>query len=254
MTPRLATAGRALALVLVMAVLSGAGLVASSPAFADIGVEGRSYSGTGTPTGTKRSESVLWFNDGIWWASMWDTASADFHIFRLDVAAQQWIDTGVVLDPRPNTHADVLWDGAHLYVASHEFVPENTAAAAGSPSWLFRYSYDPVAKAYSPDPGFPAVINDYKTETLVIDKDSTGKLWATWMQDNRIFVNRTVGDDATWGTPFALPVAGNAVTVDDNSSLVSFGGRIGVTWSNQTDIGWGVWFAVHDDGAADTDW
>ena len=44
-------------------------------------------------------------------------------------------------------------------------------------------------------------IGDYN-ESLVIAKDSTGKLWATWMQDNRIYVNRTTGDDHSWGTPF----------------------------------------------------
>ncbi len=99
-------------------------------------------------------------------------------------------------------------------------------------------------------------INNYKTETLVIDKDSTGKLWATWQQDNTIYVNRTLnGDDHTWGTPFALPLAPASVTLDDNSAVIAFGGnKLGLLWSNQSSANDAMWFAVHDDGQPDTSW
>jgi PKD repeat protein len=228
---------------------------ASLSAGGDVGYEDQSFSGTSTPTGTKRAESVLWWNDGSWWASMWDTARQDFHIHRLDVTAQTWINTGVSIDTRANTHADVLWDGSKLYVASHEFVNDGEAAVSGSPSYVFRFSYDAAAKTYSLDTGFPVVVNTMKSETLVIDKDSTGKLWATWQQGNRIYVNRTVGDDRTWGTPFALPVVGASVTVDDTSSVVAFGGnKLGVMWSNQTSSSDAMYFAVHVDGQPDTTW
>ena len=63
----------------------------------DIGYQDQSFSGTQDPTGTKRAESLLWFNDGSWWASMWDVVSGDFHIFRLDGSTQSWINTGVTL-------------------------------------------------------------------------------------------------------------------------------------------------------------
>jgi PKD repeat protein len=226
-----------------------------SSARADVGYQGGSTAGTTTPTGEKRSESVLWFNDGSWWANMWDAGSQDFHIFRLDRATQAWIDTGTVTDARASTHSDVLWDGSHLYIASHRFAADGTAAVAGYPSYLYRFSYDRSAGRYSLDAGFPATINGYRTETLVIDKDSTGKLWATWQQDNTIYVNRTVGDDATWGTPFALPAGGTAVSVDDNSSVIAFDGdRIGVMWSNATAAGDGMWFAFHEDGQPDGVW
>jgi PKD repeat protein len=95
-----------------------------------------------------------------------------------------------------------------------------------------------------------------KTETLVIAKDSTGKLWATWQQGNKIYLNRTLnGDDRQWGTPFALPHAAGNVTVDDNSSLVAFGAnKMGLMWSNQTSSNYGMLFSVHQDGASDTSW
>jgi len=159
-----------------------AGTAAADPG--DVGHQDQSYSGTSSPTGTKRAESVLWWNDGSWWASMYDATSGDHHIFRLDLSTQKWIDTATAIDTRSSTHADVLWDGAHLYVASHGYVSDGEAAVSGTPSYLYRYSYDPATKKYSLDTGFPVSINNYKTETLVIDKDSTGKLWATWQQGN----------------------------------------------------------------------
>src|SRR5205823_2034659 len=109
--------------------------------------------------------------------------------------------------------------------------------------------------SYSLDSGFPVQIDNYKTETLVLAKDSTGKLWATWMQGSKIYVNRTLGDDKTWGTPFVLPVSGTSTSSDDISSVVAFGGdRIGVMWGNQISSQDAYYFAVHHDGQPDTTW
>ena len=42
----------------------------------------------------------------------------------------------------------------------------------------------------------------------MIDKDSTGQLWATWTEviagQQYVMVNSTTGGDTTWGTPFQL--------------------------------------------------
>jgi PKD repeat protein len=243
-----------MALVVVALALGLAGAVPGAHAdTGDVGVQDGSHNGTSTPTGSKRAESVLWFNDGSWWADMWDATSQDFHIFRLDGATQTWVDTGVLIDPRANTHADILWDGTHLYVSSHTFVNDGEAAVTGFPSYLYRFSYNQNTRTYSLDAGFPAQINNVKSETLSLERDSTGKLWTTWQQANTIMVNRTMGDDRTWGTPFALPTA-SAVTVDDTSALIAFGGRLGLMWSDQTATNDGMHFSIHQDGAADTTW
>jgi PKD repeat protein len=248
-----------------LAIVACLGLVpaGASAADGDIGIKDQSWTGTLHPTGTKRPASELWFNDGIWWANMWDTRSLDFHIFRLNTNPQActapqtscWQDTGVLTDPRANTAADTLWDGNKLYIASHA---RADAFAAGFPANLYRFSYNAVTKTYTRDAGFPVQINNEKTETLVIDKDSTGRLWATWMQDNQIFVNRTLGtppSDTTWGTPFALPAAHSAVATDDISSLIAFNGKIGVMWGNQKPAPEnGFYFAVHNDTDPDTTW
>jgi PKD repeat protein len=220
----------------------------------DIGYEGPSTSGAGSGTTASKPESKLWWNDGFWWASMWDAASADFHIFKLDQGMQRWTDTGVAIDDRGGTHADVLWDGlaGKLYVASHVF---SESPATGSASRLYRYSYNAATDTYTRDTGFPVTINNYKLETLVIAKDATGELWATWAQGTQVWVNRTLCtpscDDANWGTPFVI--SSTPVKADDISSVIAFGGnKVGVLWSDQTAAKFV--FGTHADDQPDNVW
>ena len=249
----LSRTGLLLSLVVALLMLTAGG-VAAAPG--DVGVEGNSYLGVGPPhPSAEKPESKLWFNDDRWWASMWSVGASDFTIHMLDPATQTWIDTGTVTESDKNYRQDVLWDGTKLYVASHKF---SKSPAAGFPATLKRFSYDSGTRSYSLDGS--AVINDYKTETLVIDKDSTGQLWATWTQDNTVYVNQTVCaatcDDFNWNTPTALTTvaggSGAAVVSDDISSIIAFGGnRIGIMWSNQSSGDDSFHFAVHDDTAAD---
>jgi methionine-rich copper-binding protein CopC len=89
------------------------------------------------------------------------------------------------------------------------------------------------------------------TETLAFDKDSAGKLWITYTQGSKVYVNRSTGGDAIWGTPFVMPGASN-VGSDDIASLVAYQNKIGVLWSNQnTDT---MYFSSHTSGDADAAW
>lgn len=230
--------------------LLGPASAGAAAAAGDVGHEDISTTGAGDEVTGEKPESKAWWNDGFWWASLLDSATGDYWIFRLDVATQTWIRTATRLDDRPNTRADTLWDGHKLYVASHVF---SRQPASGYPSRLYRFSYDAATNAYALDAGFPATINNVRSETLVIDKDSTGRLWATWIQSQKVFVNRTTGSDASWGTPFTPNVSGTSVSADDISAVVAFGpGNIGLMWSNQSASA--MYFAVHPDGAADTSW
>ncbi len=206
-----------------------------------------------TPTGEK-PESKLWFNDGFWWGSLCNDAAMEYHIYRLNLTTQTWVDTGTVLDARPGTKADTLWDGQHLYVVSHIFTTEGGPDPSPS-QWgrLYRYSYDSGTKTYSRDAGFPVTVTQGESETLVVDKDSTGRLWVTYVENEQVMVNHSLGSDSSWGTPFVLPVTGaTGLTHDDIASLISFRGLIGVMWSNQTTHQ--MLFAVHVDGQPDSSW
>ena len=234
-------------------VLLAASLVLLAPLSAradpgDVGFQGPDGTGAGAaPTGSK-PQAKVWFNDGSWWASMWDVATSDFYIWKLDRSTETWSRTNTRLDDRSSTRADILWDGTKLYVASHTFSEGDGSGL----SRLYRYSYDGSTDAYTLDSGFPATINAVRSETLIIDKDSTGKLWATWEQGGQIWVNRSTTSDAAWGTPFALTAAGT-VDGDDISSLIAFGGnKIGLMWSDQDASA--DRFAIHTDGQADTSW
>jgi dipeptidyl aminopeptidase/acylaminoacyl peptidase len=201
-----------------------------------------------TPTGEK-PQSKLWFNDGRWWADLFSPAAGAHHIYVLDHAAQRWVDTGVALDPRPQTKADCLWDGAHLYVVSGGGL---ISTGANLDARLYRYSY--AAGIYVLDPGFPVTVRSGGAETIAIAKDTTGTPWVTYTQHNAVYVNRSRLADSIWGTPFVIPTTGVNATValDDISALVAYGNAIGVLWSNQTDGGF--YFAYHIDGAADDSW
>ena len=243
--------------------VSLAGLSIGTPkalAATDVGYRDHSFAANAVanPTGEK-PQSKLWFNDGIWWASMFDKTAEEFHIYRYDRAAHTWSDTGTLIDERNSSKADTLWDGTHLYVATAGVQATNANHGAR----ILRYSYDAATRKYTRDTGFPVNITAGGLETIVLDKDTTGKLWVTYAQNStfsddgnlprQVYVNHAQGDDQTWGTPFALPVTGAGnLTSDDISAVVAFDSQIGVMWSNQIDDA--VYFATHEDGDPDDVW
>ncbi len=203
----------------------------------DIGWEGPAFTGSsGAPSGSK-PESKIWFNDGMWWADMWDTTTNDFYIHRLDLNTQQWVRTPTQLDDRSNSRSDAMWDGTHLYVASHVFAEGSSATATGYPAELRRFSYVQSTGTYTLDAGFPVGINDARTESLVIEEDSVGRIWATWMQNAVIMVSVSAVGGTSFSAPTVLPVGSTGhVNSDDLSSVLAFSGnQIGVMWSNQND-------------------
>ena len=243
------------AMVLGSCVFAAASAGSPADGTSTFAVAGPSFTGTSVPTGTKRAESTVWWNDGSWWANMWSSGSRAFHIFRFAPRPKRWVDTGTELDHRPDTDSDVLWDGKHLYVASHKRVRDLSPARPGAPTYMYRLSYNRSDRRYTLSAGFPTVINHSRTETLVIVKDGRGQLWATWQQDDRIYLNHTLpGNERRWATPTPLGLPEAQTTVDDISSLVRLPDGIGIMWSNQVPAVDGLYFAVHRDGTPATKW
>jgi hypothetical protein len=255
------TARRAVACLLGLMVAAGT-VIGVQPvaqaAAGDVGFAGHSYAGARNAATADKAQSKLWHHDGRWWATMFEPVSTSFHIYWLDRTKNAWVDTGVAIDDRDSSSADTLWDGKHLYVASHRVRTAAEQSQAGYPANLYRYSYVSSTKTWALDAGYPSAINNVTSESLTIDKDSTGALWATWTQVDAsgasVYLNTSGDGGKTWGTPFVVP-AGNAnarVVADDISALVAFSGKIGVLWSNQADDT--VYWAVHQDGAPLTNW
>jgi hypothetical protein len=222
----------------------------------DIGFQGPPLAGSGpsvgnpTPTQSK-PESKLWHHDGAWWGSLWSASALAYHIHRLDAASNTWIDTGAVVDARPDSNSDALVVGAKLYLVTHEFATGGGGGGNGNELQVLRFSYD--GASYVLDAGFPVTVADSSTEAATIDRDSTGTLWVAWMRDRRVFFAHTLASDLDWSAPAILPGSASETATDDLVALTRFGGdRIGVLWSDQVLNGY--FFSWHQDGDPDTEW
>lgn len=262
--------GMTTALLLSLWVVVGAQSTPLSP-FGYLNFSYTGYAGAGSPSGEK-PESKLWWNDGFWWGSLFNSSTSKFHIYRLNWGAQTWEDTGVVLDDRNNTKADTLWDNTakKLYVASHVAVEsDGEEASLANSARLYRYSYDATAQKYSLDQGFPVNINKDRTETLVLAKAASGRFWITYISrgttpkatpDYRVFVNSSA-DGVTWGTPFVptLNVTNTGVHVGrgDIAAVVAFSNSVGIMWNNTiSDSNHTLHFAYRaaNDNSSNTPW
>ena len=246
------------ALLLTLCCLVGAAAQGQASTPLTVGYEDFDFpsgtSGDSRPTGQK-PQSKLWFNDTVWWGVLWSTSANSYRIHRLDEGAQSWVESGTSVDNRNDTKSDALWDvsSQKLYVLSH--VRELPAAVASSSSdyaRLYRFDYNSTTQSYALDSGFPVDVSNATTDSMVLEKDSTGRLWVTYNLGQQILMNASATSDTDWDPvngSFVLPV-GSAANVqnDDLSSVLSFDNRIGVMWSNQvTDE---MYFAEHLDGSS----
>ena len=200
-----------------------------------------------TSVSASPAQSKLWYAQDAWWAGLYAPDADDIHIFRLDWATQIWLDTGTVVDERGDADSDFLWTGEHLYVAS-----ATKGTASSHRAKIQRFSFDPKTSRYVGDPDFPVAINDTGASGIVIDRDTRGGLWVTYVSGGSLWVAHTLSSDAHWAAPYAVPGSGQLVD-EDVSSLVPYGpGRIGVEWTDQTTER--VLFTSHGDGDADDAW
>jgi hypothetical protein len=235
-------------------VLAASGVLPATTAAAPVtaGYRDFSYSGASAPSGEK-PQSKLWYNDGIWWGNLFNSASKTYHIYRLDWATQTWSDTGTVVDNRPKAWSDAKWDGSHLWVASAVY-----ASTSASSAKVWRFSYNSSSKTYSLDSGFPVTVSSGGVEAVVLETDTTGVAWVTFTQNNKVWVTHSTGANQTnWIAPYVIPLPGaDNLISDDISSIVAFDGKIGVMWSNQNPTDWAMYWGTHVDGAGDgaSDW
>lgn len=246
--------------------LAGLTIVVQASTPIDTGYRDFTYpadTGNGDRVTGEKPESKLWYTDGRWWGSLWSTSENAYTIHWLDLRTNDWIDSGTKLDTRNDSKADVLWDATtqKLYVVSHVF-SDKGSSTSNTADWgkLFRYSYDTNTRTYSLDSGFAGGVNVTQgtNETLVVEKDSTGRLWVAYVEDGKVMINysnATSGGDDDWATPILLPVGDDAdVGSDDIASLIAYNGHIGIMWSQQSGTD-KMYFGIHDDtDSPNTDW
>ncbi|MBI4942469.1 MAG: hypothetical protein HY830_17145 [Actinobacteria bacterium] len=218
----------------------GAGWVAAPAAAAGLPT---TYTGPTVPAtvvapSADTQQSKVWRADGAWWAVMADTATGTPTIHEL-LTDHTWRDTGIAVDTRANSTADVETIGTTLYAASR--------TATGD--LLFsRFTYSAGSRTYAKDSGYPVTITTGGTESLSIARDSAGKIWATWTKSSRVLYAYTTSSDAAWSVPDFVPSSDTTVATDDVSGIVAFNGHVGIMWSDQQSAAFR--FAVHTDGAA----
>jgi hypothetical protein len=248
-----------------------AALVVPAVVHADAGHRDGGYTAgtSGAPT-TSKPESKVWFSHKKWWAVMAkrvSTGGNTYFIFRLNGRRQKWVNTRVAVDTRDSTRQDVLSVGNKLFISSHKHVDvaHNVAVPdAKDEMRLFLFTYKSGKHKYVPAGTPYQPIDGQKSETLVIDRDSTGAVWATWVQatgggTHQVYVKQTDGNcvadfaNCTFGGP---TVTLADVSPDDISSVVRFGGnKVGVMWSDTRDVNQDqILFAVHQDGDPVTTW
>jgi len=187
-------------------------------------------------------QAKVWELDHRWWAALVEPRSGAFHIYGLDADARSWVDTGVVVDDRPGVHPDAIVAGNRLYVVSSA----RSRIASARPE-VRRYSYTRDG-GWTLDHGFPVAAYDVGVSSPSIGRDSTGRVWVSFVDQGHVYVNASGADETDWGAAWRLPGEGTVVRDEDVARLVAYGGnRIGVFWSNQVD---GTFrFASHADGA-----
>jgi PKD repeat protein len=267
--------GRLVATVLTVTAIGVGASTVTSPALAapgDVGYEDFRYGppeGAGpdgfldpnlAPTASK-PQSKLWFAQGSWWGVLQvpDTHTTTIHAY--DAKAHTWVDTGVVVDSRDEpTHADVLWDGSKLYVAS--------AGRAGATGGIVvsRFRYDATQAKYVVDPGLPTdELTTSGVEAAVIAKDTTGRLWVAYTAPPEgggpgrlVRVLASTTSQTSFPDKFTpsvgeLPLDGTSIAKDDIASIIAHDGGVSLVWSNQNadaEGNTGFYVARHPDGAA----
>lgn len=215
------------------------GLVIATLGTGTAGAAGTQMFTTVAASTGEKPQSKIWYHDGSYWAVLQGSSGLAFYE-KVGTAWQLKTFANAVLTSSGN--ADVKWNGTELFVLNYAATPR-----------LFKYTYATTTRAWVLVSGFPVSLpNPTDSETMVLEQDSTGRLWTTAEGGGNINVYySTSADHRTWvTTPVVLRTG---VNIDDISSIVAFGGnKVGVFWSDQTR--WEFGFRFHNDTDAPGTW
>ncbi|MFQ5599076.1 MAG: LamG domain-containing protein [Candidatus Krumholzibacteriia bacterium] len=173
--------------------------------------------GKSTGNGSK-PQSKIWYHDGSYWCVIDGPEGNQI----LELAGNRWRPQP---DARLGSHkarADVLWNGSRLIVLLHAKIPR-----------LLQFTYDRERRGYRLEAGYPVrLLIPAGSETMVIDEDSRGRLWASYVAAGKAWVAHSTADHRVWDLPGQVLREG--LGKDDIGAVIAFGGaRVGVMWSDQ---------------------
>ncbi len=216
-----------------------------APAQDPLMYRGHSFTADTEPTASK-GQSKLWYHDGEWWGILIGAGTEEYRVHRLDWETQTWVDTGVLVDERTSSHADVLAVENQLYVVS-----VSSGRAARHHMRILRYAYDDIERTYRLDPDFPVRVSNTGGRSATIGRDTLGRLWVAYIERGRLLVTRTDGNDHVWDEP-AVPATIGTDGVADHVVLIAFAGSVGIVWSNEAEDA--VYYAFQRDEDEEERW
>ncbi|UCE01745.1 MAG: hypothetical protein JSW67_10770 [Candidatus Latescibacterota bacterium] len=187
----------------------------------------------GVRTGEK-PQSKLFHHDGSWWTAVHGPSGIGIY----EKQGNLWQLTTLL---GGSGKTDVKISGNDLFVLAFSSDPE-----------LYKLAWDAVQRDWDLLPGFPVSVPQIQgAEALVLEQDSTGRLWYVGEGESLIQAYHSLASHLEWSnTPIILRTG---VNEDDIASVVAFGGdKIGVFWSDQVRDEFG--FRVHHDGDPLTQW
>ena len=208
------------------------------------------------------ARSQMWrTDDNVWWGAF--SNNTDGIYFYKRSTPTSWvqgplIDANFVAGLFVAGAPDTLWTGTNLFV----LVQESTTLAK-----LYKYTYTSATQTFTIVSGFPVNLpltgvgtsSSGKTYgTLAIEQDSTGKLWAAYTGaglggDGTVrVISSTSADHRTWDTTGVVLETGISTLKTEGSTIVRFGNKIGVGWSNLNTNEDG--FRFHTDGDPAATW
>jgi hypothetical protein len=235
-------------------------VLASTPV--TVGYRDQAYGGGAFRPSSDKPQSKLWYTDGSWFAGMFlNQTNGEYRIYRLNLATHDWAVTSTTVDTRDTSHADYLWDEGSqtLYAISTVKMPATVPTeppVGGDGIKVFKFTYNATTNVYTAVAGFPKLIPGTASvpnvsrggsPTATIALDSTGDLWAVFLNSNEVRYSKSDDAGVTWTSAAQLPPqAGNSIVVgsddhaNDSAAVIAFGAgspsTIGIAWSDQDNI------------------
>lgn len=172
------------------------------------------------------TQSRLWAIDGTWYGIVIDPGTREARIGVLEADGSRWSDSGVLVDERPGSMVDALWDGQRLVTISA--VPGRSTDDGVR---INRFRRDDDGRLVR-DPNYPVALTERGVTAATIARDGSGRLWAAFVQEGRVLVAHATTDDAIWAPPVILPGSGPVGDEDLAAVLATGDGRVAVVWSD----------------------
>src|SRR5262245_34460570 len=173
------------------------------------------FSTSDASTGEK-PQSKLWYSGGFYWMILEGPDGVAFYQLVSGTWRRGTFANAVL---QSSGKADVKWNGTQLYVLVYN----------NGSNKVYQYTYTASTQAWILASGFPvSVPNPSGSETMVLEQDSSGRLWVTAEGNGNVNVYyTTTSDHRSWSsTPVILRTG---IDSDDISSIVAFGGdKVGV--------------------------